>query len=48
MLLTNLVTDKHLRELIKQARIGLNKRHFTQSAEVTLILKDSDVKKGFS
>jgi large subunit ribosomal protein L1 len=34
--------------LIKQARDGLNKRHFTQSAELTLILKDIDVKKGFS
>ena len=48
MLLTNLVTDRHLRELIKQARDRLDKRHFTQSAELTLILKDIDVKKGFS
>ncbi len=48
MLLTHLVTDKHLQELIKQARNGLDKRHFTQSAELTLILKDIDVKKGFS
>ncbi len=48
MLLTYLVTDRHLQELIKQARDGLDKRHFTQSAELTLILKDIDVKKGFS
>ena len=48
MLLTSLVTEKHLHELIKQARDGLDKRHFTQSAELTLILKDIDVKKGFS
>lgn len=47
-MLTNLVTDGHLRELIKQARDGLDKRRFTQSAELTLILKDIDVKKGFS
>ncbi|MGA7370694.1 MAG: 50S ribosomal protein L1 [Nitrososphaeraceae archaeon] len=48
MLLTYLVTDKNLQELIKQARDGLDKRRFTQSAELTLILKDIDVKKGFS
>lgn len=48
MLLTGLVTDEHLRELIKQARGALDKRNFTQSAELTLILKDIDVKKGFS
>lgn len=47
-MLTNLVTDGHLRELIKQARDGLDKRRFTQSAELTLILKDIDVKRGFS
>lgn len=40
MFATNLVTDKHLRELIKQARDRLDKRHFTQSAELTLILKE--------
>jgi large subunit ribosomal protein L1 len=43
-----LVTERNLEELIKQARDGLDKRHFTQSAELTLILKDIDVKKGFS
>jgi large subunit ribosomal protein L1 len=43
-----LVTDRHLRELIKQARDSLDKRGFTQSAELTLILKDIDVKRGFS
>ena len=47
-MLTKLVSDKQLRELIRQARDGLDKRHFTQSAELTLILKDIDVKKGFS
>jgi large subunit ribosomal protein L1 len=34
--------------LIKQARDSLDKRGFTQSAELTLILKDIDVKRGFS
>lgn len=48
MLVTSLITDRHMRELIIQARNGLNKRQFTQSAELTLILKDIDVKKGFS
>lgn len=43
-----MVTDRHLRELIKQARDSLDKRGFTQSAELTLILKDIDVKRGFS
>lgn len=47
-MLTSLVSERHLRDLIKQARGGSNKRNFTQSAELTLILKDIDVKKGFS
>jgi len=34
--------------MIKNAREGFEKRNFTQSAELTLILKDIDVKKGFS
>jgi large subunit ribosomal protein L1 len=42
-----MVTDKELRMLIKQARQGSNKKGFTQSAELTLILKDIDIKKGF-
>lgn len=47
-MLTKLVTDKRLRDLVRDARSSSNKRNFTQSAELTLILKDIDVKKGFS
>jgi large subunit ribosomal protein L1 len=47
-LLKSLVTERHLRDLIKQGRSGSNKRNFIQSAELTLVLKDIDVKKGFS
>jgi large subunit ribosomal protein L1 len=34
--------------MLKNARDGITKRNFTQSAELTLILKDIDIKKGFS
>jgi len=34
--------------MLKNARDGITKRNFTQSAELTLILKDIDVKKGLS
>src|SRR6188508_3342638 len=43
-----MLDDNQLNGMIKNARDGIKKRNFTQSAELTLILKDIDVKKGFS
>ena len=43
-----MLDDNRLKGMIKNAREGFEKRKFTQSAELTLILKDIDVKKGFS
>ncbi|TLX67965.1 MAG: 50S ribosomal protein L1 [Thaumarchaeota archaeon] len=43
-----MLDDNRLKSMIKNARDGITKRNFTQSAELTLILKDIDVKKGFS
>ena len=43
-----MLDDNQLTGIIKNARDGCEKRNFTQSAELTLILKDIDVKKGFS
>ena len=43
-----MVTNTQIAELVKRAREGAAKRKFTQSAELTLILKDIDVKKGFN
>lgn len=43
-----MVSDSQLKELVKVAREGAGKRNFNQSAELTLVLKDIDVKKGFS
>ncbi|HEY7108698.1 MAG TPA: 50S ribosomal protein L1 [Nitrososphaeraceae archaeon] len=43
-----MVNDHQLTSLVKTAREQLSKRNFSQSAEVTLVLKDIDVKKGFS
>ncbi|KAA2279847.1 MAG: 50S ribosomal protein L1 [Candidatus Nitrosocosmicus sp.] len=40
--------NDQLMELIKKAREATPKRNFAQSAELTLVLKDIDVKKGFS
>ena len=37
-----------LEELVRRARQGAPKRNFNQSVELTLILKDIDVKKGFN
>jgi large subunit ribosomal protein L1 len=37
-----------MKELVKKAREATPKRNFAQSAEITLVLKDIDVKKGFS
>jgi large subunit ribosomal protein L1 len=43
-----MLDNNRLKGMIKNAREGFEKRNFTQSAELTLILKDIDVKKGFS
>lgn len=43
-----MVNNNQLLELVKKAREGATKRNFTQSAELTLVLKDIDVKKGFN
>lgn len=40
--------NDQLKELLKKAREATPKRNFAQSAEITLVLKDIDVKKGFS
>jgi large subunit ribosomal protein L1 len=43
-----MVSNSQLLELVKRAREGSTKRNFIQSAELTIVLKDVDVKKGFS
>jgi large subunit ribosomal protein L1 len=40
--------NDQLKEMVKKAREATPKRNFAQSAELTLVLKDIDVKKGFS
>jgi large subunit ribosomal protein L1 len=45
---TIMVNNHQLTSLVKIAREQVSKRNFSQSAEVTLVLKDIDVKKGFS
>lgn len=40
--------NDQLKELVKKAREATPKRNFAQSAEITLVIKDIDVKKGFS
>jgi large subunit ribosomal protein L1 len=43
-----LVGDSQLKQLVQTARGGIVKRNFKQSAELTLVLKDIDIKKGFN
>ncbi|MGN6560870.1 MAG: 50S ribosomal protein L1, partial [Candidatus Nitrosocosmicus sp.] len=43
-----MINNDQLSTLIKKARETTPKRNFTQSAELTLVIKDIDVKKGFS
>jgi len=43
-----MVSDSDLRLLVKQAREAATTRKFSQSVELTLVLKDIDVKKGFN
>jgi large subunit ribosomal protein L1 len=43
-----MVNQNQLLELVKKAREGSDNCNFTQSAELTVVLKDIDIKKGFS
>src|SRR5215203_832989 len=43
-----MVNHNQVLELVKKARELATSRNFTQSAELTLVLKDIDIKKGFS
>jgi large subunit ribosomal protein L1 len=43
-----MVNNNQILELVKRAREASTKRKFVQSAELTLILKDIDIKKGFN
>src|ERR671924_1295379 len=43
-----MVNQNQLLELVKKAREGSTNRNFTQSAELTVVLKDIDIKKGFN
>ena len=45
---SKMVNDAQVKELVKRAREGATKRNFNQSAELTLVLRDIDVKKGFN
>jgi large subunit ribosomal protein L1 len=44
----NMLSDSQLKPLITTARMSSPKRKFQQSVELTLVLKDIEVKKGFS
>jgi large subunit ribosomal protein L1 len=43
-----MVNQNQLQQLVKKAREGSANRNFTQSAELTVLLKDIDIKKGFN
>ena len=43
-----MTSDAELKELIEHARRDYKKRNFDQSIDLTIVLKDIDVKKGFS
>lgn len=43
-----MTSDAELKELIDHARRDYKKRNFEQSIDLTIVLKDIDVKKGFS
>jgi large subunit ribosomal protein L1 len=45
---TTMVMEAQLKDLIKQAREGAGQRKFSQSVDLTLVLKDIDVKRGFN
>ena len=43
-----MVLEAQLKELIRRAREETVQRKFNQSVDLTLVLKDIDIKKGFS
>ena len=43
-----MLSDSQLKSLIKSARENAANRKFQQSVELTLVLKDIEVKKGFN
>ena len=43
-----MTSDAELKELIEHARRDYKKCNFDQSIDITIVLKDIDVKKGFS
>ncbi len=43
-----MINESQLKDLVKNARQESEKRNFSQSVDLTLILKDIDIKKGFS
>src|ERR687898_448650 len=43
-----MVSEAQLKELVRQAREGAGQRKFSQSVDLTVVLKDIDVKRGFS
>ena len=43
-----MTSDAELKELIEHARRDYKKRNFDQSIDLTIVLKDIDIKKGFS
>jgi large subunit ribosomal protein L1 len=45
---TTMVSEAQLKELVRQAREGAGQRKFSQSVDLTVVLKDIDVKRGFS
>lgn len=45
---TTMVMEAQLKELVRQARQGSGRRKFSQSVDLTLVLKDIDVKRGFN
>jgi large subunit ribosomal protein L1 len=44
----SMVVEAQLKELVRRAREGASQRKFSQSVDLTVVLKDIDVKKGFN
>ena len=44
----SMVVEAQLKELVRRAREGAGQRKFSQSVDLTVVLKDIDVKKGFN
>ena len=45
---TTMVAEAQLKELVRQAREGAGQRKFSQSVDLTVVLRDIDIKKGFN